>query len=113
MVSDAADRVVFHASATSPGLLVASEVYYPAWHAYLDGQSVPLYAVDVALRGVALPPGEHLVEMRYESAALLTGAVVSTAAALLLVALAILHVATYLRGGSGEVRCKAGAVPQL
>jgi len=117
---------------------VTSEVYYPAWHAYLDDQPVPLYAADHALRAVALPVGDHVVEMRYESLALNAGLLLTVAAVGLLVSLAILHSAASkisykssrnclrrsavfaaLRGVdrygdvSGEVRCKSGAVPQL
>ena len=111
---DTPDRIAFHVSATAPALLVASEVVYPAWRAYVDGQPVPIYTADIALRAVALPAGAHVVEMRYESFALQAGLVVTGTSAALLVGLAILHCAsTRSRDGSGEVRCKTGAVPQL
>jgi hypothetical protein len=116
IVVNGPDRIQLRASAAAPGILVASEVYYPAWHAYLDNEPVPLYVVDHALRGVGVPAGEHIVEMRYESPALAAGLIISAAAALLLIALAILHIAALTarsRDESGEVRCKAGAVPQL
>ena len=113
--SYAPDRVEFRVLASASALLVASEVAYPAWQAYVDGQPADMYVVDSALRGVAVGPGEHLVEMRFESRALQAGLVLSLAAAVTLIALAILHFALQLRSsdGSGEVRCKTGAVPQL
>jgi uncharacterized membrane protein YfhO len=84
-------------TAAAPALLILSEIYYPAWRAYLDGQPVPVYAVDRALRGVAVPAGEHVVELRYESAPLTIGLVVSALAFATLVGLAILHIAYSIR----------------
>jgi uncharacterized membrane protein YfhO len=114
-VSVADDRVVYRASTSTPALLIASEVAYPAWRAYLDGQPVPIRTADVALRAVDVPPGQHQVEMRYESPALRLGLAISVIAAFLLAVVAILHIAftSRPRRGSGEVRCKTGAVPQL
>jgi hypothetical protein len=113
VVSHENDRIQLRASATAPGLLVLSEVYYPAWRAYLDGQPSLVYAVDRALRGVAVPAGTHVVDLRYESPALLIGMIISSAAAVAFIALAILLFLTRTCDGSGKVRCKAGAVPQL
>lgn len=51
----------------APRLLVASEVYYPAgWNAYLDGERVPIHRANYLLRAVAVPAGEHTLEMRFE-----------------------------------------------
>jgi uncharacterized membrane protein YfhO len=113
VLSYASDHIELRAFAAAPGLLVVSEVYYPAWRAYVDGQPEPIYAVDRALRGVALAPGEHFVEMRYESPALVAGLTISAISAALLVCLGILLFAARSSDGSGEVRCRAGAVPQL
>ena len=77
------------AESTAAGLIVLSEVYYPAWHAYVDGQPTPVYVADHALRAVAVPAGPHTVEMRYESAALSAGLIISVAAAAVLLGLAI------------------------
>jgi hypothetical protein len=113
VLSYASDHIELRAFAAAPGLLVVSEVYYPAWRAYVDGQPERIYAVDRALRGVALAPGEHVVEMRYESPALVAGLTISAMSAALLVCLGILLFAARSSDGSGEVRCRAGAVPQL
>ena len=111
----APDEIELSVNASAPALLVASEIGYPAWHAYVDGQRAAMQVAHTALRAVALPPGEHVVEMRFESVWLDTGLMVSGAAALLLVGLAILQIAfkTRSRDESGEVRCNSGAVPQL
>ncbi len=60
-------------STGAAGLLVLSEVYYPAWKAYVDGEPARLYVADHALRAVPVPAGEHTVELRYESVSLRIG----------------------------------------
>jgi hypothetical protein len=114
----APESISVRVRAAAPALLVASQVVYPAWHAYLDGQLAPIYATDIALTGIAVPAGEHVLELRYESLALDVGLALTGVAAAFLAGLAILHCAftrRFLksRDGSGEVRCKTGAVPQL
>jgi hypothetical protein len=101
--------------ARAAGLVVASEIAYPAWHATLDGQPVPILTADGALRAVSVPAGQHVIEMTYQSPALTAGLGISAFTAAILVGVAILHSALHIRSrdGSGEVRCKTGAVPQL
>ena len=54
-------------------VLVLSEIYYPAWKAYVDGEPAPLYRANWSLRAIPVPSGEHRVEMRFESEAFATG----------------------------------------
>ena len=82
-----ADRIRLETATGARGLLVLSEAYYPAWKAYVDGESVPLYAADHVLRAVPVPAGEHSVELRYESWSLRTGLAISLAAYLALLLL--------------------------
>jgi hypothetical protein len=59
------------------GLLVIADRYAPEIAATLDGQPVPLYRVNHAFRGVVVPPGKHLVEMRYVPTAFYQGLAIS------------------------------------
>ncbi len=52
---------------TQPGLVVFSEIWYPAWKAWVDGRRVPLLRAYGCLRAVAVPGGGHAVTMRYDS----------------------------------------------
>jgi hypothetical protein len=92
VTADEPDRMTVSTSTTAPGLLVFSEVYYPAWHAYVDQQPVHLYVADAALRAVPVPAGDHTVELRFESAALRVGCAISAAASLLLATLVLVGV---------------------
>jgi hypothetical protein len=103
-----ADGISLKTATGAPGLLVLSEAYYPAWKAYVDGEPVPLYVADHALRAVPVPAGEHSVELRYESWTLQTGLAVSLAAYL---ALAVLVVSAARRRRRGADKLPAGDAP--
>lgn len=91
----AANRIRIETYTQEPGLLTMSEVYYPAWKAYVDGRPVRLYRADHLLSAVAVPAGRHTVELRYESRTLQVGTAVSVLTALTLVGGTLL-----LRGSS-------------
>ncbi|MGC8880400.1 MAG: YfhO family protein, partial [Anaerolineae bacterium] len=59
------------------GLLVVSEIYYPGWHAYLDGQPVDILPVNYILRGVVVPAGQHRVEVVFRPLSFMAGAAIS------------------------------------
>jgi hypothetical protein len=87
-----ADEIELETSTGARGLLVLSEVYYPAWKAYVDGEPVPLHKADYLLRAVPVPAGDHTIELRYESRTLQLGIAISLAASLALAALAFFRV---------------------
>ncbi len=68
-----ADEIEVTTTSDRPGILVLSEVWYPAWKAYIDGAESEVMIADYSLRGVAIPAGSHTVTMRYESATFATG----------------------------------------
>jgi hypothetical protein len=88
VVEYGADRIELATTTETPGLLVLSEVHYPAWRAYVDGRPAPVYVTDHLLRSVPIPEGEHTVELRYESWTLRVGVAISLIACAALVALA-------------------------
>jgi hypothetical protein len=59
------------------GMLFFSEVYYPAWHAYIDGKETKLYRAFTSLRAVEVPKGEHTIVLKYESDAFKTGSLMT------------------------------------
>lgn len=52
---------------TVPGIMVLSELWFPHWHATVDGKESELLRVNYALQGVRLTAGEHIVEYTYRS----------------------------------------------
>jgi hypothetical protein len=100
IVEQGPERVVIEADATRQALLVLADVHYPGWKAELDGAEIPVERVDYLLRGVALPPGRHSVEFRYEPLSWRIGWITSLAA--LLVLLGVVAVSTASRRSEGE-----------
>ncbi|NQW30810.1 MAG: YfhO family protein [Ignavibacteria bacterium] len=72
-------KLSFDVSTTASSFLVVSEVYYPEWHAYIDGQEVTTHKTDFLLRGLVVPAGKHTVEFRYQSDAFQQGRLISMA----------------------------------
>lgn len=70
-------------------ILVVSEIFYPGWEALVDGRPTPINLVDFLLRGVALPSGHHIVEMRYTAPAARNGALIGLCSVVLMCGLAI------------------------
>lgn len=60
------DVAVVVPAGSTGGILVLTDQWYPGWTATVDGQSVPILRVDLALRGVALSPGAHSIVFRYQ-----------------------------------------------
>ena len=87
---DEADRVAIqHTSTNASGLLVVSEVSWPAWKAHVDGQPTRLWLADGALPAVVVRPGEHSVDLRFEPHALALGIAISSMAVPLLALLGL------------------------
>jgi len=72
-------RVVIEADLAAPGVLISSEISYPGWQVWVNGQpAVALRAYGV-LRAVALPAGQAVVEWRFRSLSAWGGAALSAA----------------------------------
>jgi uncharacterized membrane protein YfhO len=57
--------------------LVLSELFYPGWCAYLDGNKVQILRANYLLRAIALPAGRHNVVFVYRPLTLLAGAAIT------------------------------------
>lgn len=88
------ERVSMEVEVAARSVVVLTDSWYPGWEATVDGKPTPLVLVDHALRGVAVDPGPHRVEMRFRPARLRAGAVVSLAT---LFSLAVAGVVQVLR----------------
>lgn len=71
------NEIVLDVEATTAGLLFLSEVYYPAWRAWVDEDEVDVLRTNVAFRGVEVPEGRHEVRFRYSPSEFRTGFLLS------------------------------------
>jgi hypothetical protein len=90
LVSADRHHLRIEADAPSAAILVVSEVWYPGWSVTVDGVAAPLLRADYAFRGVALPAGKHVVEMRFVSRPTRLGLELSAVGLLGLLALAVI-----------------------
>jgi uncharacterized membrane protein YfhO len=63
--------------ASTPGLLVFSENYYPGWKATVNGKPAKIVEVDGGLRGVVVPAGGSRISMRYRPLSVIVGGILS------------------------------------
>jgi hypothetical protein len=66
--------------------VVFSEIYYDkGWNAYLNGEEVPYFRANYILRAMVVPPGEHIIEFKFEPRVWAIGEKISFASSLLLI----------------------------
>jgi hypothetical protein len=80
-------RLVAHCQATRPGVAVFLEQFAAGWSASLDGRPTPVLRVNLAMRGVRLPPGAHRIVLSYEPPGWRAGIALSMMSLSILVAL--------------------------
>lgn len=74
-------RITMSAFASSPAILVLSEVYYPAgWKASIDGEETPILRTNSILRSVLVPGGEHEIIFTFDPPTYATGKSITYAA---------------------------------
>ena len=78
------DRIEWKTYTSTPGLLVTSEIYYPAgWTAQIDGTPTPILQANHSFRAVAVPAGDHRVTMEFAPDSHRTSVLISSLATVL------------------------------
>jgi len=83
------ERVILHCQAQRAGYAVLLDEWTQGWTATVDHSPAPTQRADVVFRAVAIPAGAHVVEMRYRTPGLRTGAMVSLGGCVLYAGLAL------------------------
>jgi hypothetical protein len=78
-----AGRVSIRADVQQAGLLRIAQAHHPHWSATIDGEVAPLLRTDLALQAVALPSGEHQLELVYWDPAFYLGLMLAWAGVLI------------------------------
>jgi hypothetical protein len=61
------NELKYKINAVKSGILCFSEIWYPAWKAYVDGKETKIFRADYCFRAIEIPEGEHTIEMKYQS----------------------------------------------
>ena len=83
------DRVLLSARMPAPGFVVLVDTWDAGWQVTVDDREATLLRANLAFRAVAVPAGEHRIEMRYRPRSVMAGATLSAVAAALLIGLAV------------------------
>ena len=56
----------YEVNSSKGGTVVFSEIYYPGWQAYIDGEKVEHGRANYILRAMNVPVGQHVVEFKFD-----------------------------------------------
>lgn len=82
LLRDTPEELEISADTTSAGILVLADTFDGGWHAYVDGERVPVLQVNGLFRGVYLSSGKHTVVFTYAPLSFTIGLLVSGLTAL-------------------------------
>ena len=89
----AGDRITLRMSPTlQDRIVVVNELFHPAWHAYSNGQRIPILPANVVMRGVLVPAGATEVVLRFEPFGRPVMVLLFSSIATLLLALAVVAI---------------------
>ena len=80
-------HVKIEADSPTPAVLVLMDSFAPGWEARVDGRAVRILAANSAFRGIPIPAGRSVVELRYRPPGLGRGLAVSGASLLIVTAM--------------------------
>ncbi len=95
----------FEVEAERSETLLFRLLYYPAWHAYLDGVEAPTEPTalhDLGWLSLKVPAGTHRVELRFENTPLVTASNTVSLAAVALASLLLIVASQWRRRRAGE-----------
>jgi hypothetical protein len=85
MVSYKSDNVeIALPSISSPAILLLTDIFYPGWHAYVDGKEAQIVRANYCFRAVLLPAGARNVTFRYDPLSFKLGLIASAIALFLI-----------------------------
>jgi hypothetical protein len=84
-ISYSPEHLFLEADIREQGLLVLSDVLYPGWQAYVDGEEQPIITTNLIMRGVYLSGGGHQVEFKYRPVIFYRGLAISGVTLILII----------------------------
>ena len=60
------NKVILNITASSNGILVLSDTFYPGWKAFVDLEETEIMKANTVMRAVIIPKGKHIVKFVYD-----------------------------------------------
>lgn len=86
------DHITLEASTKRPGLLFLSEMFYPGWKAFVDGNPVEILRGNYLFRVLEVPAGRHEIQMVFDPPSIKIGIGISIFTLFVFLELLIFHV---------------------
>ena len=102
MTSYDANRLTYEVNSPEGGVVVFSEIYYPGWQAFIDGEEVEVGRTDYILRALQVPAGKHEVLMTFDPVSLHTTETIAYIALALLLLGIVAGVVLHVRRSPGK-----------
>jgi len=77
VIRQQSDRYEFEISASTAVWFFIADANYAGWNAYLDGEQSPVYSAQVLGKAVFVPPGKHVLTVRFEPLSFRVGLLLS------------------------------------
>ena len=78
LVKHQPNEMRYKSSNSNDGFIVFSEIFYPyGWEAYIDGELTDIHRVNYLLRGVNVPKGKHVIELKFNPKVVYRGQIIS------------------------------------
>ncbi len=71
------NKIILSVTTEKNGLLWLSEIWYPAWKAYINGKKREILVADYSFRAIEVPEGTHTVEFVYRSSKFTLGMIMT------------------------------------
>jgi hypothetical protein len=81
------NEIKLRATAPTTSVLILSQTHYPGWKAEVDGKRTEVFPVNIALTGIQVPAGLHEIRFDFLPVSFETGAALTLASVLTLLAL--------------------------
>ena len=61
------NEIIFDVYTKGAAVFWMSEIYYPAWKAYIDRKRTEIFRADYSFRAIEVPIGHHTIMFKYQS----------------------------------------------
>ena len=98
------DLITYSSQSNTNQFAVFSEIYYEreGWKAYIDDKEAPIVRTNYALRGLAVPAGNHTIRFEFKPASFYNSEMIAIVASAIIWLLLVLSTFKFIRSRSSK-----------